>query len=177
MCWRITMISSSESNSIRNLNSYRPAQPGRWRNHNLPDSRQIFASPDSVISLKIRTFESNVADYDSSVSLVGPSPEPLQWWWFALCEKKGWRTQLSGLTASFIIRGSNPRSGNHYFFSAKRTDRLWGLLIVYFRFSTPVQTGPGVHPASSTMGTVSFQEIKWPGLALTTHPYLAPRIK
>ena len=31
------------------------------------------------------------------------------------------------------------------------------------RFSAPVQTGPGAHPASYTMGTGSFQGVKRPG--------------
>jgi len=31
------------------------------------------------------------------------------------------------------------------------------------RFSTLVQTGPGAHPASCTMGTVSFPGVKRPG--------------
>ena len=31
------------------------------------------------------------------------------------------------------------------------------------RFSAPVQTSPGVHPASCTMGTGSFPGVKWPG--------------
>jgi hypothetical protein len=30
------------------------------------------------------------------------------------------------------------------------------------RFSPPVQTGPGAHPASNTMGTGSFPEVKRP---------------
>jgi len=38
------------------------------------------------------------------------------------------------------------------------------------RFSAPVQTGRGSHPASYTMGTVSFQTVKRAGVALTTHP-------
>jgi hypothetical protein len=44
-------------------------------------------------------------------------------------------------------------------------------------FSTPVQTGPGAHPAPFTMGTGSFPGVKRPGMALTTHPHLAPRLK
>jgi hypothetical protein len=46
------------------------------------------------------------------------------------------------------------------------------------RFSAPVQTGPGAHPASCTMGTRSFQGVKsgW-GMTLTTHPLLVPRSK
>ena len=31
------------------------------------------------------------------------------------------------------------------------------------RFSAPVQTGPGAHPASCTMGIGSFQGVKRPG--------------
>jgi len=43
------------------------------------------------------------------------------------------------------------------------------------RFSAPVQTGPGAHPASCTMGTGSFPEVKGcRGVTLTTHPLLVP---
>ena len=43
------------------------------------------------------------------------------------------------------------------------------------RFSTPVQTGPGAHPASCTVGTVSFQEVKsGRDVTLTPHPILVP---
>ena len=40
------------------------------------------------------------------------------------------------------------------------------------RFSTPVQTGPGVHTASCTMGTGSFPGVKnGRGVLLTPHPF------
>jgi len=40
----------------------------------------------------------------------------------------------------------------------------------------PVQTGPGAHPASCKMGTVSFLGVKCgQGVLLTTHPLLVPR--
>ena len=40
----------------------------------------------------------------------------------------------------------------------------------------PVQTGPGAHPASCTMGTGSFLGVKCGrGVLLTTHPLLVPR--
>jgi len=43
------------------------------------------------------------------------------------------------------------------------------------RFSAPVQTGPGAHPASCTMGTGSFPRIKsGRGKTLTPHPLLVP---
>ena len=43
------------------------------------------------------------------------------------------------------------------------------------RFSPPVQTGPGAHPASCTMGTGSFPGVKsGQGVTLTTHPLLVP---
>jgi len=43
------------------------------------------------------------------------------------------------------------------------------------RFSALVQTGPGAHPASCTMGTASFPRVKsgW-GVRLTHHPLLVP---
>ena len=43
------------------------------------------------------------------------------------------------------------------------------------RFSAPVQTGSGAHPASCTMGTGSFQGVKsGRGVTLTPHPLLVP---
>jgi hypothetical protein len=43
------------------------------------------------------------------------------------------------------------------------------------RFSSLVQTGPGAHPASCTMGTGSFLGVKsGRGVTLTPHPLLVP---
>jgi len=43
------------------------------------------------------------------------------------------------------------------------------------RFSTPLQTGPGVQPASCTVGTSSFPRVKsGRGVMLTPHPLLMP---
>jgi hypothetical protein len=42
-------------------------------------------------------------------------------------------------------------------------------------FSAPVQTGPGAHPASCTMGTGSFPRVKSGRvMTLTPHPLLVP---
>ena len=43
--------------------------------------------------------------------------------------------------------------------------------------SAPVQTVPGVHPASYTMGTGSFPEVKRPGRGVGHPPHLAPRLR
>ena len=43
------------------------------------------------------------------------------------------------------------------------------------RFSAPVQTGPGAHPASCTMGTGSFRGAYCGrGVTLTPHPFQVP---
>ena len=43
------------------------------------------------------------------------------------------------------------------------------------RFSAPVQTGPGAHPASCTMGSGSFPVVESGlGVTLTPHPLLVP---
>jgi hypothetical protein len=48
-----------------------------------------------------------------------------------------------------------------------------------FRFSAPIQTGPGAHPASYTKGTgyLSWGSSKGRGVAFTAHPHLAPKVK
>jgi hypothetical protein len=62
-----------------------------------------------------------------------------------------------GITTGYRLDGSGIES-------------CWGA-----RFSAPVQTGPGAHPASCTMGTRFFPGVKsgW-GVTLTPHPLLVP---
>jgi hypothetical protein len=43
------------------------------------------------------------------------------------------------------------------------------------RFSVPVQTGPGAHPASCTMDTGSFPGVKRPVRGADHPPLLVPR--
>jgi len=45
------------------------------------------------------------------------------------------------------------------------------------RFSAPVQTDPGGHPASYTMGTVSFPGVKRQRRGVDHPPHLAARLK
>ena len=45
------------------------------------------------------------------------------------------------------------------------------------RFSAPVQTGPGAHPDSYTMGTGSFPGVKRPGRGVDPPPNLAPWLR
>jgi hypothetical protein len=55
---------------------------------------------------------------------------------------------------------------------------VWGSNPGEARFSTPLRTCPGAHPASYTMGNRSvYRELSNQGLSLTTHLYLAPRFK
>jgi hypothetical protein len=44
-----------------------------------------------------------------------------------------------------------------------RAGRSGDRMPVWVRFSGPVQTGPGTHLASYTMGTVQLPGVKWPG--------------
>ena len=60
------------------------------------------------------------------------------------------------------------------------TDWLWAgqsgdQIPMTARFSAPVQTGPGAHPASCTMGTRSFPGVKsGRAVSLTPHHLLVP---
>jgi hypothetical protein len=45
------------------------------------------------------------------------------------------------------------------------------------RFSAPVQTGPGAHPASYTMGTGSFSGVKRPGYGFDHPPTSSAEVK
>ena len=59
-----------------------------------------------------------------------------------------------------------------------RDGRSWDRIQLRARFSAPVKTGPGAHPASYTMGTGSFPGVKSDqGVELTTHPHPSTRLK
>ena len=63
-------------------------------------------------------------------------------------------------------------------FAFLRAGRSGDRIPVGARFSAPVKTGPGAHPASYTMGTESFPGVKRPGRGLDhTPPHIAPRLK
>ena len=56
-----------------------------------------------------------------------------------------------------------------------RAGRSGGRIPVGTRFSAPVQTGPGAHPASCTVGTGSFSGVKsGRGVTMTPHLLLVP---
>jgi hypothetical protein len=56
-----------------------------------------------------------------------------------------------------------------------RAGRSGNRIPVGARFSVPVQTGPGAHPGSCTMGTGSYPGVKYGrGVTLTPHPLLVP---
>ena len=45
------------------------------------------------------------------------------------------------------------------------------------KFSAPVQTGPGAHPASYTVGSGYFPGVKRPERGVGHPPHLGPRLK
>jgi hypothetical protein len=69
--------------------------------------------------------------------------------------------------------GSSVDIATGYGLDGPGIESRWGA-----RFSAPVQTGPGAHPASCTMGTGSFPGVEsGRGVTLTPHPLLVPRSK
>jgi hypothetical protein len=57
------------------------------------------------------------------------------------------------------------------YYNSLRTVQSGDRISVLARFSAPFQAGPGTHPASHTMGTGSFPEVKRPGRGVH-HPPL-----
>jgi len=67
--------------------------------------------------------------------------------------------------------GSSVSIATHY-----RLDGL-GMESQWERFSAPVQTGPGVHPASCTIGTRSFLVVKQLGHCIDHPPLSSAKVK
>ena len=72
--------------------------------------------------------------------------------------------------AAYVARDSLLGIATGYGLDGPEIESRWGP-----RFSAPVQTGPGVHLASYTMGTGSFPRVKsGRGVTLTPHLLLLP---
>ena len=71
---------------------------------------------------------------------------------------------------------SGPGQSSRYSDSL-RVGRSRDRIPVGARFSAPVQTGPGAHPASYTLDTGSFPRTKRQGRGVNHPPHLAPRLK
>ena len=59
-----------------------------------------------------------------------------------------------------------------YGLDGRGIESRWGV-----RFSAPVQTGPGAHPASYAMGTRSFPAVKRPGRGVDHPPQSSAEVK
>ena len=79
------------------------------------------------------------------------------------------KTSLTSCTA--VARFGNVQA------STLRAGRSGDRMPVGARFFSPVQTGPGVQPASCTMGTASFPGVKRPRRGVDHPPHLALKLK
>ena len=61
--------------------------------------------------------------------------------------------------------------------TALRAGQSGNRIPVEARFTVPVPTGPGAHPASYTMGTGSFLGVKRQMRGVDHPPHLTPRLK
>ena len=69
-------------------------------------------------------------------------------------------------------RDSSVGMATRYGLDGPGIESWWGA-----RFSAPIQTGPGAHPASYALGTGSFTGVKRPRSGVDHPPHLAPRLK
>ena len=72
---------------------------------------------------------------------------------------------------TYTGRDSSVGIAARYGLEGPGTESQWG------RDFPPVQTGPGAHPASYTMGTGSFLGVNRPKRGVDRPPHLAPKLK
>ena len=83
---------------------------------------------------------------------------------------KGLKLILKAVHQTYLVSSVAIPTG--YGLDGTGIESRWGA-----RFFVPVQTGPGAHPSSSTMGTGSFPGVKSSrGVTLTPHPLLVPLV-
>ena len=76
------------------------------------------------------------------------------------------------LSVGYLMgRDSSVGIATRYGLGGQRIESRWRA-----RFSAPVQTGPGAHPASCTMGIGSFPGVKRPGRGADHPPHLSAEV-
>ena len=85
---------------------------------------------------------------------------------------ESWSSSLANALPTLVGRDSSVGIATRYGLDGPGMEPRWEA-----RFSAPVQTGPGAHPASYTMGTGSFPGENRPGRGVDHPPHLAPRLK
>jgi hypothetical protein len=89
-----------------------------------------------------------------------------------ICDRRKNDSLEQILTLRSHLRGSGNSAGTAigYGLDSPGIESRWET-----KFSAPVQTDPGAHPASCTMGNGSFPGVKsGRGVMLTPHPLLVP---
>ena len=116
------------------------------------------------ITTNIKRINKTGASPDTNVTKkAGPSSVTETW-------NEAWVLNLVFSLGKTSGPGSAVGIATGYGLGGPGIESRWGA-----RFSAPVQTGPGAHPASCTMGTVSFPGVKsGRGVTLTPHPLLLP---
>jgi hypothetical protein len=125
--------------------------------------------------------------YSSGVATIGPRICAIS---LSLEYHRNLREALAKLTVAYQMRlfamFYNLNIHCHYHKGTPQRSRYSDLLRagrsgdripVGARFSTLVQTSPRAYPASCTMGTGSFLEVKPPGRGVDHPPHLAPSLK
>ena len=76
------------------------------------------------------------------------------------------------VAVEIVGRGSSVDITTRYRLDSPVIESQWG-----GEFSAPVQTDPGAHPVSYTVGTGSFPGLKRPRRGVDHPPHLAPRLR
>jgi len=141
---------------------------------------RIYHSLLREISKQIRSWKhSSTATYShNQLNLVAPLWEPEMSRNPRVLVRYNLRTGYKRYFGSNLVfklgvgRDSSVSIATRYGLDGPGIESRWGT-----RFSAIVQTGPGAHPATYTMGTGSFPGVQRPGCGVDHPPHLGPRLK
>ena len=144
--------------------------PPFTNSHDIPD---WYADPSSATEAQMRSqHKQNQSDGTPKIKHVRVSK--YTWTSSTLMPKMlgNLVAELKKVQRMYVCVCSSVGIATRYGLGGPGIESRWGS-----RFFAPVQTGPGAHPAYSTMGTGSFPGVKRPERGVDHPPLLAPRLR
>ena len=174
----VFLVVDFNQNCFRKISQYKILRRTvQWFKTSLHSYGQTDGRTGKNLNTRKTVWRLNVTVYAATYHIIKKLGKLLTKYFCVFCVILSLRYQPVGLFSSWQILCAVWTESFYRMYSL-RAGRSGDRIPVRTRFSTTVETSPGAHPVSYTMGTGSLPGVKCGRVVtLTTHPHQAPRLK